>query len=365
METWDTLVVGAGPAGCAAAYDLASAGRSVLLLDRCAFPRPKACACGLTAKTLRALRYSVEPVTRGLWRDVLLERAAGTPVRVSMRKPVCAMAVREEFDSFCLSRTLAAGAVFRRIGTVKSLRQSPREVILQAGDEEFRGRILVGADGANSRIRQLSGEHPWFCQGFALEGKAPVPPGGADLTFDFGALPGGYGWVFPKGDHLNIGIGVFAGGARPRFGRAELEQYASSKLAVSLTHIVGQYLGIGGWSYRPSGRVLLVGDAAGLVDPLTGEGIYSAVVSGQAAAAAILDERERGIPAAEGYAQRLQPLQQQLCFSARAAASFYANPDRGFRAMTIPLVRGAIMRAYAYGLTPTGVLSRVIAAALG
>jgi geranylgeranyl reductase family protein len=365
MELWDTLVIGAGPAGCAAAYDLARAGRSVLLLDKSAFPRPKACAAGLTAKTLRALRYSVEPVTRGLWHDVLLERPAGKPVRISMRKPVCAMAVRQEFDAYCLEQTLAADARFRRIGPLTAIRQGPDGLTLEAGGEHFRSRFLIGADGANSQVRSLTGPHDWFYRGFALEAHAPMPANGADLTFDFAALPGGYGWIFPKRDHLNIGIGVFAGGPEARFGRADLLRYAQARLGhVPLTSIVGQYLGLGGWNYRAAGRVLLAGDAAGLVDPLTGEGIYSAVASGQAAAAAILADLRGQGPAAAHHLALTANLRQQLAFSARAARSFYANIDRGFRAMTIPVVRGVIMRAYAYGIGSSRVLSSVISAAM-
>src|ERR1700712_5394765 len=106
-EHFDALIVGAGPAGCAAAYDLARAGQRVLLLDKRNFPRHKACACGLTRKTLRALRYSVDPVIERECRDVVLQEAGASfatgtriadksmEVRVRTREPFCAMAVRE------------------------------------------------------------------------------------------------------------------------------------------------------------------------------------------------------------------------------------------------------------------------------
>src|SRR6202789_1307594 len=109
----DILIVGAGPAGCAAAYDLAQAGKHVILLDKRSFPRPKACACGLTRKTLKALRYSVDPVIERVCREIVLQQAsedaAKRQVRIHTRNPICAMAVRERFDAFCLQQTLAAG----------------------------------------------------------------------------------------------------------------------------------------------------------------------------------------------------------------------------------------------------------------
>lgn len=108
----DTVIVGAGPAGCAAAYDLARAGRQVLLLEKRRFPRHKACACGLTRKTLAALRYSVEPVVERACNEIVLQGAGetdGREVRVRARSTICAMAVRERFDAFCLDQTLASG----------------------------------------------------------------------------------------------------------------------------------------------------------------------------------------------------------------------------------------------------------------
>jgi len=138
---YDTLIAGAGPAGCAAAYDLARAGRRVLLLDKRTFPRPKACACGLTRKTLKALRYSVAPVTERLCHEIVLQQSPpGTriadkslEVRVHTRNPICALAVRERFDDFCLQQTLAAGrnggaAVLKKIDTILALRELPTHI---------------------------------------------------------------------------------------------------------------------------------------------------------------------------------------------------------------------------------------------
>jgi flavin-dependent dehydrogenase len=117
---------------------------------------------------------------------------------------------------------------------------------------------------------------------------------------------------------------------------------------------------MGGHAYVPQGRVLLVGDAAGLVDPLTGEGIHSAVVSGQAAAAAILAAMKAGADGdalAAAYGRNLQPLQQTLAFSDRAARAFYRDPARGFKAMRIPLLRSLILKTYADGLPHTRLLT--------
>jgi geranylgeranyl reductase family protein len=365
-DTYDILIAGAGPAGCAAAYDLARAGKRVLLLDRRTFPRHKACACGLTRKTLAALRYSVDPIVERVCHEIVLQ--SGEQVRVKTRTPICAMAVRERFDAFCLQQTLAAGAELLKIESITAIHESTDSITLDIvtaeGPRTLHAAALIGADGSNGQTRRLthSGADPaWYTHGFALEATVPYSdlpttlPGGdnaTDLVFDFSPLPGGYGWLFPKGDHINIGVGAFAPSndtsQLKAVTRALMLDYAKQKLGVTkLNHITGQALGMGGHAYVPRVRVLLVGDAAGLVDPLTGEGIHSAIVSGQAAAAAILEDTS---DLAAAYARHLQPLQQTLAFSHRAAHAFYAKPNRGLRAMRNPLLRPLILRAYADGL---------------
>ena len=386
---YDILIAGAGPAGCAAAYDLARAGKRVLLLDRRTFPRHKACACGLTRKTLKALRYSVDPIIERVCHEIVLQQASADPkhreVRVKNRTPIAAMAVRERFDAFCLAQTLASGraggsASFLKIENLAALRDLQDSVELDIvtadGPQTLRASALIGADGSNGQTRRLSFHGTQLSpsaqneDGFALEATVPytalptqLPAGDAatDLIFDFSPLPGGYGWLFPKADHINIGVGAFApanGASTTQLKavtRALLTTYAQQKLgSTTLAHITGQHLGMGGHTYIPRGRVLLVGDAAGLVDALTGEGIHSAIVSGQAAAAAILSD-PKDIAAA--YARELAPLQQTLAFSHRAARAFYADPARGFRAMRIPMLRSLILKTYADGLPHTKLLT--------
>ena len=118
-QLWDAMVVGAGPAGCAAAYDLAAAGQSVLLLDKKDFPRAKACAGGLTSKAVQALRYSIEPVVRKVVGRVRLEgespsSSPADAVVLKSREPICVMTVRAELDEYCLRKTIAAGACLRK-----------------------------------------------------------------------------------------------------------------------------------------------------------------------------------------------------------------------------------------------------------
>lgn len=360
---WDVIVVGAGPAGCAAAYDLAAAGRSVLLLDKCSFPRPKACAGGLTIKAVRALRYSIDPVVREVVRRVRLEDGPRSSLLKS-RQPICVMTVRAEFDEYCLGKTIAAGACLERISAVRQVVRSSGGVQLVTNSETYQARFLVGADGASGQMRRLCAQGSWFSQGFALEVQTAAQQG-VDLTFDFAPVREGYAWIFPKGDHLNIGI--YCQSSVEGLTRSRLLRYVQDRVGTdNVKHVTGQYLGIGA-GVAPSDRVqrelrdrvLLVGDAGGFVDPLTGEGIYGALLSGQAAASAILSEMRGEGAVAEAFEGYLGGYRQTLHFSARAAAAFYADPARGFRAMRLPFVRRCMVRTYTQGLNVKSLAMRV------
>jgi geranylgeranyl reductase family protein len=355
VTIWDAIIVGAGPSGCAAAYDLASDGHSVLLLDKAEFPRPKACAGGLTRKSLRALRYSVTPVIRATRDAVTIEKSPTERMPVRSPTPVCAMTVRQELDDFCLRQTLAAGARFERVDPITEVEESPTEVCVQAGAKAFRGRFLIGADGVHSQVRRFAGSAEWFHRGFALEANVRIGSAvSAGVVFDLKAVRGGYGWVFPKGDHVNVGL--YCIDDSEKLNRERLTAYIDGRYGpVPAEQFVGQYLGFGAERTEArrtepsSSRIFLVGDAGGFADPLTGEGIYGAVASGQAAAWAIARHLRNKADAGRAFAKATSGLRADLRISAAGARWFYANSDAGYRAFTMPLLRRMILRAYADG----------------
>jgi geranylgeranyl reductase family protein len=348
---YDVIVVGAGPAGCAAAYDLAAAGQRVIVVDRFQFPRSKPCAGALSVKALTALRFSVAPVLRAVCRNLVVGLRTEKTRTLVGRDPICAMTVRSDLDAFVLSETRKRGAIFEQIGRIEAVAVDRDCVHLVTATREITARFLVGADGANSTVRRLTGDFPTALASFAMECSVDTSDA-VDVQLDFGVVPGGYGWVFPKGDHLNVGVYTHL----PQEGIVTLgglRQYSSAKTGNSkLRNITGHAVGLGGTAYRPhSQRLFLVGDAAGLVDPLFGEGIYYAIVSGQAAAAAITHCCDDPMSALKFFRKRLAIIAQDLEICRKAANVFYGHLDRYYPLITSAISQHIVMKAFASGRT--------------
>jgi geranylgeranyl reductase family protein len=354
MTGVDAIIVGAGPAGCAAAYDLLAAGKKVLLLDRKRFPRVKPCAGALTIKAVNRLRYSIAPVIRFVARDLNVSLFGYRKRHFHCDTPICVMTVREEFDRYCLDQTLALGGEFVVVLGLSSFHEDGSGVSVTTTDGAvFQADYLIGADGANSQVRRLSGEFASGCQALALEGQVPTEACSSipNMQFDFGWVPGGYGWMFPKAGHINVGLYTQRSGVA--VAKAALVEYSRKMLGTErVDHMIGFPIGIGGQRYRAGrGRVLLVGDAAGMTDPLLGEGIHNAIKSGQLAAQAII-EAGLGHGSAQGrFSVLLEQVQRDLSACSIAARCFYDLLLIGFGALVSPPARLALMRGFAAGLT--------------
>ena len=324
----------------------------MLLLDRTDFPRRKACAGGLTIKTIRALRYPVDPVILSAAHDLSVSYRMRHQKILRGIDPICHFVERASFDQFCLQQTLAAGADFKIVKRIDGIEETDRFVSISIDGGVIRAAFLVGADGAHSRVRRLTGRFPHIRSGFAVEASIQGSlPEDMCMGFDFSRVPGGYGWVFPKADHVNVGLYTQQAGIR--LSRRSLSDYVAEKLEnAALKGISGHPLGLGGWRYRPGrGRCLLVGDAAGMVDPLLGEGLFNAVVTGQLAAAAIWQALNTSDDACRRYTDLLLPIRRELQFAEAVAAVFYRLPGAGHMLLTSPVASGPLMKGFARGLT--------------
>jgi geranylgeranyl reductase family protein len=297
VERVDVLVVGAGPAGSATALHGARGGARVILVDRTRFPRDKPCGGGLTGRALRQLPCDVEPVVERVVDRMVMRASYRTTVDRTAPAPLIAMTQRRRLDAHLAENAAAAGADFRDGTPVSEIELDDEGVSARVGNVRVRASYLVGADGANGVVARAAGLGEGILRGVALEGNVPWSALDEEryaraAWVELGVVPGGYGWVFPKGDHANLGVGGWMSEG-PRL-RDHLDRLARIHGVdpSELTEVRGHRLPmrrLGAPAAR--GRALLVGDAAGLVDPLSGDGIYEAFVSSKLAAASILAAR--------------------------------------------------------------------------
>jgi flavin-dependent dehydrogenase len=220
------------------------------------------------------------------------------------------MTQRTRLDAFLVEQAVGAGVELREEAKATAVRDLPGGVEVTAGGERLAAAVVVGADGANgtcARQLALGGNQ---AVGVALEGNVPWEKLGGGYrgcaVLELGLVPGGYGWVFPKGDHANVGIGGWEREgpglrghlrdlcARHGVDAADLESVRGHRLPLRSPR-----------STLARGRAAVVGDAAGLVDPVSGDGMFEAFLSGKLAAEAALDVLAGRAEGLEPYGERL------------------------------------------------------------
>jgi geranylgeranyl reductase family protein len=296
---YDAIVAGAGPAGSTAARILAREGASVLLLDRARFPRDKPCGGGVTLRAAACQDIDLSPVVERIVKGARFSLRLGETFDRRYEEPLTYMTQRRRLDALLAEAAVAAGAAFQDGEPVRAVDVSQNGgsgsgVTVRTERGAYTARTLIGADGANGVVGRDTATRPDTEIAVALEGNVPYPEGVPErwrefVGLDVGGLAGGYGWVFPKGDHLNVGVGAWKYAAftlRPKlaglcahygFDPQGLERLRGHHLPVRIPG-----------STIARGPVAVVGDAAGLVDPLSGEGIHMAFMSGRLAARAAL-----------------------------------------------------------------------------
>jgi geranylgeranyl reductase family protein len=328
VERYDVAVVGAGPAGSAAALAARRAGARVVLIDRAEFPRDKPCGDGIAPHALDVLAdLGVAGAVEGFApvEALRLISPGGEVVARTLARPAYTVP-RTVFDARLVAAARAAGAVWRR-RTVRSLRVDGDSVLV---DGRFAARVVIGADGAGSVVRRHLGHdrNPDGHLALAIRGYAAAPAGAVEQRIVTAAAQWpAYAWAFPIGDgRANVGYGEVLRG-RPVSREHLLTRLAALLSDVDTAAATGLRAHLLPLSTRrpPPGRgpLLLAGDALSLINPFTGEGIFYAVRSGALAGAAAADAVRADAPhtAARRYATQLnRRLRRHLRHSGVAAA---------------------------------------------
>jgi geranylgeranyl reductase family protein len=340
VNSYDVIVAGAGPAGSMAARLLAGRGARVLLLDKQRFPRDKPCGGGVTLRAASLQEVDLSPVIERTVHGARFTLRLGEAFERRFTQPLSYMTQRSRLDAHLAERAAEAGAEFHdgvalraaTVGTQRAARLHPG-VQVEADHDTYTARVLIGADGANGLVGRSLGLRTEYEEAIALEGNVPytpdIPEDWRDVVgLDLGGMAGGYGWVFPKGDHLNVGVGCwkYAGFTlRPKlfelsrrygFPESSVENLRGHHLPV---RVPGSPIARGG--------AALVGDAAGLVDPLSGEGIHMAFASGRLAADEALRVLSGEAADMSGYEAAVdRELQTELTVSRRLQEIFTFAP---------------------------------------
>jgi len=319
------LVVGSGPAGATAARALARAGVTVTLLDRSKFPRNKPCGGGISFRALTRFPYlqpALERISTHTVSRLFLEGPGGESTTIDAGEPAALMIRRVEFDNLLVSLAAEAGASVVSGADIVNAQESSTGVALttRAG-QRFEAPLVIAADGVHSVTARRLGLNPgWRASAVALDMMEETPravlrdvdPSTLWVAYGHGSSSGpqpngrraaeGYAYVFPKRDHVNVGIGYVlqhyreaVDGAPYELQRSfvdDLRRRGVLEGESARAHFTPFLIPVGGPLKRVGrGRVLLAGDAAGFVNGFTAEGIYYAMVSGELAAQSIIGTR--------------------------------------------------------------------------
>ncbi len=335
---FDCIIVGAGPAGSSAAYHLAKQGHSILVVDKADFPRTKSCGGGVSPAIAQWFDFDFSPVVQNHVSQVKYTFKMGDPAEVQLKNvtPMW-MVQREQFDNFLIEQAIGQGAEFKSGVEVKEALLQGDTWQIQTSVGTFEGKYLIAADGANSTVAQLLGMSNTATIAAA---SLQVPGEVSDRRkvtafFDFGSLKNGFMWCFPKAD----GYSFSAAYVRNPQGKTDELKKQLIKYAelFNLDTSQGEYQEhpLNLWHENRtlhSDRALLVGEAAGIVDPLIGEGIRPAMFTGVKAAGAVIGALKGEANALADYTESInQEWGTNLAKADFLAGLFYKAPKIAYK----------------------------------
>ena len=306
---FDCIIVGAGPAGSSSAYHLAKKGHSVLVLDKANFPRKKSCGGGVSPAVAEWFDFDFSPVVQNKVSQVKYTFNMKDPAEVELQgvAPMW-MVQRDKFDNLLIEQAVGQGAAFKAGVEVQGVKLEGETWQVTTSAGQFEGKYLIAADGANSTLAKLLG----FVEAKQTVAASLQVPGELSdrrkvtAFFDFGSLKNGFMWCFPKADGYSFSA-AYVRNPKGKADELKKQLYKYAEL-FGTDPSQGEYIEhpLNLWeSNRPlhSDRALLVGEAAGMVDPLIGEGIRPALYTGVQAATAIDKAISGDANALAGYSE--------------------------------------------------------------
>ncbi|HNV71155.1 MAG TPA: geranylgeranyl reductase family protein, partial [Candidatus Ozemobacteraceae bacterium] len=324
---FDVAVIGGGPAGGSAAWQLARSGRSVVICEKESLPRYKPCGAGISRQLAGWFDFSLEPVINRRIRQVRFTWCGGDPIALELPEDQALWLTRREpFDMLLLQEAQRHGANLLAPCRVTAVTREPEGWLLQTDTGPISASWVILAEGAKGTLSAPLGfSTRRFIRGAALEAEIPHSHPTDTAVVDFGRVKFGYGWVFPKADGYSIGIGSFKGGEEPNL----------VKLLEELVRESGLDLAQGKWFGHPvllwdgdfdlhADRALLVGEAAGCVDPFTAEGIRWAAFTGLRAAESVTKCLNGNYEAASEYTKLVQKeFGSEMNWARKLAAAYF------------------------------------------
>ncbi len=314
MQSFDVAIIGSGPAGASAAFELAKNGISAVIIEKETLSRYKTCGGGLVFRGRKNMPFDVSSVVEKEFYEVDTY-FANTPFKFTTNRdqPIVSMIMRDSFDNLIVEKAKEKGVTLLQNHKVLDISFSDIQTI-HTSEGDIKAKFIIAGDGALSPVSKMAGWKETRTVIPALEYEVEVPAADFErlsqkVRFDVDVIPYGYGWCFPKKNHLSIGVGVFVKTKQ----KIDLKKHYAEYLKILGIHeIITEEAH--GFVIPVSPRtdtfvknnVFLIGDSAGFADPILAEGISNAILSGVLAAQSIFEANLDSVRAAELYHEKLE-----------------------------------------------------------